>query len=68
MREGAMKNMRVHMIADDDLMNDLPVATKLVPVPSVIADLKAAVAKPLERRPCVEGILVGRPRGAAGRR
>lgn len=41
-REGAMKNMRVHMIADDDLMNDLSVATKLVPVPSVIADLKAA--------------------------
>ena len=30
------------VIADDDLMNDLSVATKLVPVPSVIADLKAA--------------------------
>jgi len=41
-RAGAMKNMRVHMIADDDLMNDLSVATKLVPVPSVIAELKAA--------------------------
>ncbi len=24
--DGAMKNMRVHMIADDDLMNDLSVA------------------------------------------
>ena len=41
-KEGAMKNMRVHMIADDDLMNDLSVATKLVPVPSVIAELKEA--------------------------
>ncbi|WP_439524170.1 patatin-like phospholipase family protein [Marivita sp.] len=41
-KDGAMKNMRVHMIADDDLMNDLSVATKMVPVPSVIAELKAA--------------------------
>jgi NTE family protein len=41
-QEGAMKRMRVHMIADDDLMNDLSVATKLVPVPSVIAELRAA--------------------------
>ena len=41
-RKGAMKKMRVHMIADDDLMNDLSVATKIVPVPSVIAQLKEA--------------------------
>ena len=41
-QEGAMKNVRVHMIADDDLMNDLSVATKMIPVPSVIAELKAA--------------------------
>ena len=41
-QEGAMKNVRVHMIADDALMNDLSVATKLVPVPSVIAELKEA--------------------------
>ena len=41
-QKGAMKNMRVHMIADDALMNDLSVATKLVPVPSVIAELKRA--------------------------
>ena len=40
--DGAMKKMRVHMIADDQLMNDLSVATKMVPVPSVIAALKAA--------------------------
>ncbi|MEN8660684.1 patatin-like phospholipase family protein [Marivita sp.] len=41
-QEGAMKNVRVHMIADDALMNDLSVATKMVPVPSVIAELKEA--------------------------
>ncbi|MFZ5961690.1 patatin-like phospholipase family protein [Thalassococcus sp. BH17M4-6] len=40
--EGAMKNVNVHMIADDALMNDLSVATKLVPVPSIIAQLKVA--------------------------
>lgn len=40
--EGAMKKMRVHMIADDDLMNDLSVATKTIPVPVVIARLKDA--------------------------
>ena len=40
--EGTMKNPRVHMIADDALMNDLSVATKLVPVPTVLAQLKEA--------------------------
>ena len=39
---GSMKRVLVHMIADDDLMNDLSVATKTVPVPSVISQLKAA--------------------------
>lgn len=39
---GAMKDVLIHMIADDDLMRDLSVATKLVPSPSVLADLKAA--------------------------
>ncbi|MCC1492642.1 patatin-like phospholipase family protein [Cognatishimia sp. F0-27] len=38
----AMKRPLVHMIADDGLMNALSVATKLVPVPSVIAQLKEA--------------------------
>ena len=41
-KEGAMKKLRIHMIADDALMNDLSVATKIVPVPSVIAELKEA--------------------------
>ncbi len=40
--EGAMKRPLIHMIADDGLMNALSVATKLVPVPSVIAQLKEA--------------------------
>ncbi|MBN7786713.1 patatin-like phospholipase family protein [Ponticoccus gilvus] len=40
--EGAMKNVLVHMIADDGLMNALSVATKMVAIPSVIAQLKEA--------------------------
>lgn len=37
-----MKNVLVHMIADDALMNDLSVATKSVPNPIVLARLKSA--------------------------
>ncbi|MGY3436700.1 MULTISPECIES: patatin-like phospholipase family protein [unclassified Marinovum] len=40
--EGSMKNVRIHMVADDDLMNDLSVATKTVPLPSVIGQLHDA--------------------------
>ncbi|SLN16393.1 patatin-like phospholipase family protein [Pseudooctadecabacter jejudonensis] len=40
--EGAMKNVLVHMIADDALMNDLSVATKSIPNPVVLARLKSA--------------------------
>ncbi|MDQ2088629.1 patatin-like phospholipase family protein [Marimonas arenosa] len=40
--EGAMKRVHVHMIADDALMNELSVATKIVPLPEVMARLKAA--------------------------
>ncbi|MFD1342536.1 patatin-like phospholipase family protein [Litorisediminicola beolgyonensis] len=40
--EGQMKNVLVHMIADDELMNRLSVATKLTPIPSVILQLKKA--------------------------
>jgi NTE family protein len=39
MPEGAMKRVLVHMISDDGLMNRLSVATKLVPLPSVIGEL-----------------------------
>ncbi|MDJ0822058.1 MAG: patatin-like phospholipase family protein [Paracoccaceae bacterium] len=41
-KSGTMKDVRIHMIADDPLMNELSVATKLVSVPSVIAQLKEA--------------------------
>jgi len=37
-----MSAVRVHMIADDELMAQLSVATKLVPVPAVIAKLREA--------------------------
>lgn len=40
--EGQMKRVRVHMIADDDLMSSLSTATKTIPNAAVIAALKAA--------------------------
>jgi len=39
---GSMARLFVHMIADDDLMNDLSVATKLVPTAPVLRRLKEA--------------------------
>ena len=39
---GTMKDVRIHMIADDALMNELSVATKQIPTPSVLNALKAA--------------------------
>lgn len=39
---GDMKDVKIHMVADDDLMNDLSVATKMVPVPAILAQLKSA--------------------------
>ncbi len=39
---GAMKDVLIHLIADDPLMRDLGVATKLVPSPFLLAKLKAA--------------------------
>ena len=37
-----MKRVFVHMIADDDLMRELSVATKLVPSPFLLKRLKEA--------------------------
>lgn len=42
MGAGAMRNVLVHMVADDALMNDLNVATKSVANPLVLARLKSA--------------------------
>ncbi|PWK62544.1 patatin-like phospholipase family protein [Roseicyclus mahoneyensis] len=39
MDEGQMKRVLIHMIADDALMGQLSVATKIVPVPSVLHQL-----------------------------
>jgi NTE family protein len=47
--KGAMKDLHVHMIADDDLMRELSVATKLVPTPVVLGRLKAAGRAAAER-------------------
>ncbi len=40
--KGAMKRVNIHMIADDALMGQLSVATKMTPNPAVIASLKEA--------------------------
>ncbi|PTX55987.1 NTE family protein [Litoreibacter ponti] len=40
--EGSMKDVLVHMIADDELMTQLSVATKTLPQPYVLAELKSA--------------------------
>ena len=47
--EGAMKNVFVHMIADDDLMNSLSVVTKTFALPSLLDDLKAAGRQAADR-------------------
>lgn len=40
--QGRMKSVLIHMIGDDDLMNDLSAATKLLPSPALFARLKRA--------------------------
>ncbi|WP_397543136.1 patatin-like phospholipase family protein [Roseovarius salis] len=47
--EGAMKRVFVHMIADDALMRELSVATKLVPTPLTLGRLKTAGRQAAER-------------------
>ncbi len=39
---GSMKDVLVHMVSDDDLMQQLSVATKIVPVPQVLHQLRQA--------------------------
>jgi NTE family protein len=56
-----MKDMRIHMIADDELMNDLSVATKTIPVPTVLSQLKEA------GRAAADGFL-GAHKGDLGKR
>ncbi|EKE43479.1 phospholipase, patatin-like family [Oceaniovalibus guishaninsula JLT2003] len=42
MPEGVMRNVKIHMIADDALMNELSVATKIIPTAVTVARLKTA--------------------------
>lgn len=42
MKRGQMKDVLVHMVADDALMNELNVATKTMALPVILARLKAA--------------------------
>jgi NTE family protein len=42
LKPGSMKDILVHMISDDVLMNELTVATKMMPSPLVLARLQAA--------------------------
>ena len=41
-KKGSMKRVLIHMIADDDLMNELNVATKTIPSPVILTRLKEA--------------------------
>nr|WP_237072639.1 patatin-like phospholipase family protein [Pseudaestuariivita rosea] len=49
LKPGSMEDVLVHMIADDDLMNMLSVATKLVPSPYVLSELKQAGQQAADR-------------------
>jgi len=49
MEKGKMKEVRIHMIADDALMNDLTAATKLAPSPELLLRLKVAGQAAAER-------------------
>lgn len=41
-KKGTMKDIYVHMIADDALMNELNIASKIIPSPVILAKLKEA--------------------------
>ncbi|MEM9970276.1 MAG: patatin-like phospholipase family protein [Pseudomonadota bacterium] len=48
-KKGAMKDVLVHMIADDALMNDLNVASKTIPTPALILKLHEAGRRSAEQ-------------------
>ena len=59
MEPGRMKDVRVHMIADDGLMNRLSATSKLTPSASFLAELKAAGRVAAERFLAGEGAKIG---------
>ena len=56
---GQMKEVRVHMIADDGLMNGLSATTKLAPSPQLLARLKDAGRAAADRFLAGEGHCIG---------
>ncbi|MEM9434142.1 MAG: patatin-like phospholipase family protein [Pseudomonadota bacterium] len=48
-KPGTMKDVKIHMIADDALMTQLSVATKMLPTPYVLAELKSAGQRAADR-------------------
>ncbi len=59
MERGRMKDVRVHMIADDGLMNALSATSKLAPSPQILARLKAAGRAAADRFLAECGDLIG---------
>ena len=59
MERGTMKEVRVHLIADDGLMNDLSATTKLAPSPQLLARLKAGGRAAAERFLAGDGQRIG---------
>jgi NTE family protein len=58
--KGAMKDVLVHMVADDGLMRELSVATKLIPTPLILDRLKAAGRAAAERFLETDAAMIGR--------
>jgi NTE family protein len=59
-----MKHVLVHMIADDELMQQLSVATKVVPVPQVLHQLFEAGRTACDRFLSDHGDRIGRENSA----
>ena len=57
--EGAMKAVLIHMIADDALMSELSIATKLVPSPYILGRLRDAGYLAAERFLATDGKRIG---------
>ncbi len=49
LEQGKMQEVFVHMIADDDMMRQLSVTTKMMPVPQILSQLKRAGRQGAER-------------------
>jgi NTE family protein len=57
--KGAMKDVHIHMIADDDLMNGLSVASKVIAIPGLMWELKEAGRQAAEAFLNRSGALIG---------